>query len=118
MDIQLESNRDKKKYYKESILNLNIAMKSLEQLNKEIGKNKFNPHNLPIYEYIYMPPFGSDEFEEFRVYYIQNNGEKLEKYRSNLNPQIYVVFKIVEPHFTYDFIPIELFNQLNNCKSQ
>lgn len=95
-----------------------IAMKSVEQLNKEKDNKKFKPHNLPIHEYINMPPFDSDEFDEFWVHYIQNDGEKLEKYRSNLHPQIYVVFKIVRPFFTYEFFPIELFNQLNSCKFQ
>jgi hypothetical protein len=85
-----------------------------EQLNKEKDNERFKPHNLPIHEYIIMPPFESKAFDEFRVYYIQNNGDKLEKYQDILNESIiYVVFKILEPHITYDFIPIEVFYQLN-----
>jgi hypothetical protein len=88
-------------------------MKSLEQLNKEKDNKKFKPYNLPIHEYINMPHFDSDEFDEFWVHYIQNAGEKLEKYRFNLQHNIYVVFKITEPHTTYKFYPIEEFNQHN-----
>lgn len=87
--------------------------KSIEELNKEKDNTKFKPHNLAIHEYINMPSFCSDEFEEFRKHYIQNDGEELEKHRFNLQPNIYVVFKITEPHTTYKFYPIEEFNQYN-----
>lgn len=87
--------------------------KSIEQLNKEKDNAKFKPRNLAIYEYINMPSFGSDEFDEFRKHYIQSAGEKLEKYRFNLQPQIYVVFKITGQYTTYKFYPIEEFNQHN-----
>jgi hypothetical protein len=92
---------------------LGKVSKSIEQLNKEKDNTKFKPHNLAIHEYINMPSFGSDEFEEFSKHYIQNDGEKSEKYRFNLHPNIYVVFKITEPHTTYKFYPIEEFNQHN-----
>lgn len=89
-------------------------MKSVEQLNKEKDNKKFKPHNLPIHEYINMPPFDSDEFYKFWVHYIQNDAEKLEKYKDKLDVNIiYVVFKIVEPHTTYKFYPLEVFNLLN-----
>lgn len=69
-------------------------MKKLDELNLKIDKTLYEPHFLPVYEYILMPNIGSDDLENFRKKYIQNYGKNLEEFKNKLEPfPIYAVFK-------------------------
>lgn len=98
-------------------------MITLEKLNESIDETLFEPHLLPVYEYILMPNIGSNDFENFRKMYIQNKGKNLEEFNNKLEPlTVYAVFK------NDDNIPLYLFepkirltnilskNLLNTCK--
>jgi hypothetical protein len=93
-------------------------MKTINNLNKEIDDSLFLPHNLPIYEYILMPNFGSPDFENFRKMYIQNNGKNLEEFNNKLEPlTVYAVFKNENNNPSFLFELINSIKQIHSQKS-
>lgn len=82
-------------------------MITLEKLNISIDETLFEPYLLPVYEYILMPNIGSNDFENFRKMYIQNNGKNLEEFNNKLEPlTVYAVFKNKNNNPSYLFEPI------------
>lgn len=61
-------------------------MITLKKLNESIDETLFEPHLLPVYEYVLMQNIGSNDFEKFRYMYIQNNGKNLEEFNDKLEP--------------------------------
>lgn len=82
-------------------------MKILAELNATIDGALFEPYNLPIYEYILMPNFGSPDFENFRKNYIQNKCNNLNEFKDKLESHpIYAVFKNENNNPPFLFKPI------------
>lgn len=89
-------------------------MITLKKLNESIDETLFEPHLLPVYEYILMPNISSNDFEKFRYMYIQNNGKNLEEFNNKLEPSpIYAVFKNKNNNPSFLFIPI---NEIEKIK--
>lgn len=82
-------------------------MKTLYELNASIDDTFYLPHNLQVYEYILMPQFGSEDFDNFWKRYIQSNGGNLNDFDDKLSPNpIYAIFKNENNIPTYLFEPI------------
>lgn len=84
------------------------------ELNKLKDDTLFLPHNLPVYEYIFMPNIDSDDFVMFRAKYIQNFGKNLEEFKNKINSEIiYAVFKIPNSEIRFKFYSIYELKELN-----
>jgi hypothetical protein len=82
-------------------------MKTLAELNSSIDGTIYLPYNLPIYEYILMPQVGSEDFDNFRISYIQSNVKNLNEFKDKLESHpIYAVFKNEENNPPFNFKPI------------